>query len=653
MGGVTDDSASPDSLTIPYSPWELAMIVAAVFAVDPAGLGGVAVKARIGPVRDQWMARLRDLLPEGAPMRRVPIGVPDGRLLGGLDLAATLRAGRPVAERGLLADADGGIVVLPMAERLEPGIVARLGASLDSGEILVERDGMGLRSPSRFGVVAFDESIGEDERPHPALLDRLAFLVDLDPIGPRDMDETRDDETTREAIDEARARLDRITIGEPVLKALCGTAIVLGISSIRASLMALRTARVIAALNEHDEILAEDATLAARLVLSPRATTIPATEPPDQPEPEQAENETPEPETPDTEAPDTGDDNDESDQDDSDQDDSDPDDSDPDDGGPEKPLDDLVLAAAAASIPPGLLARLRTDRADRARSSAAGKAGIQRASTKRGRPIGVRSGELKDGARLNLIETLRAAAPWQRIRRAAASPDDASPDDAGPDDASAYDTGRILVRRDDFRLPRLKQRSETTTIFAVDASGSSALNRLAEAKGAVELLLAECYVRRDKVALIAFRGRGAELLLPPTRSLARAKRCLANLPGGGGTPLADGIDAAMALADGVRRQGATPMVILMTDGRANIARGGAPGRPKAEADARAAARALRAAGIAALLVDTSPRPKSPSAQPLAGRLAADMGGTYLPLPSANAAALSRGVRAATAKPPGR
>ena len=140
-------------------------------------------------------------------------------------------------------------------------------------------------------------------------------------------------------------------------------------------------------------------------------------------------------------------------------------------------------------------------------------------------------------------------------------------------------------------------------------------------------MLADCYIRRDQVALIAFRGSAAELLLPPTRSLARAKRSLAGLPGGGGTPLAAGLDAAFALSDSTRRKGQTPTVIVLTDGRANIARDGGQGRPKAEEDAISAARQLRAAGIAAVLVDTSPRPG------ISGEtFAREMGARYLPLP---------------------
>ena len=174
----------------------------------------------------------------------------------------------------------------------------------------------------------------------------------------------------------------------------------------------------------------------------------------------------------------------------------------------------------------------------------------------------------------------------------------------------------------------------------VDASGSAALHRLAEAKGAVELLLADCYIRRDQVALIAFRGSVAELLLPPTRSLARAKRSLAGLPGGGGTPLAAGLDAAFALSDSIRRKGQTPTVIVLTDGRANIARDGGQGRPRAEEDAMSAARQLRAAGITAVLVDTSPRPGASGET-----FAREMGARYLPLPHADATTLSKAVLA--------
>jgi magnesium chelatase subunit D len=199
----------------------------------------------------------------------------------------------------------------------------------------------------------------------------------------------------------------------------------------------------------------------------------------------------------------------------------------------------------------------------------------------------------------------------------------------------------ILVRPDDFHVRRLEQRRTTTTIFALDASGSSALYRLAEAKGAIELLLAECYVRRDQVAVLAFRGRGAEILLPPTRSLVRARRGLAGLPGGGGTPLAAGIDAAATLAAQVRRAGATPVVVLLTDGRANVARDGHGGRVRAQQEALAAARHLAAQGGQVLLIDTSVRP-----EPAARALAAAAAARYLPLPQADAGRMARAVQAA-------
>ena len=246
----------------------------------------------------------------------------------------------------------------------------------------------------------------------------------------------------------------------------------------------------------------------------------------------------------------------------------------------------------------------------------------------------MRRGEPRAGLRLNLIATLRTAAPWQPLRRREAHPPGARSGQGG--------ATRLHVRREDFHVTRYREHTETTTLFVVDASGSSALHRLAEAKGAVELLLADCYVRRDRVAVIGFRGAGADLLLPPTRSLVRAKKSLAGLPGGGGTPLASAIESAAALADAVRRQGATPLVVLLTDGRANVARDGTPGRAQAQADALAAAKRLRAAGVGTLLLDTSPQP-----QPAAQQLALALGARYLPLPYADARAMSAAVQQAT------
>ncbi|TXN19524.1 VWA domain-containing protein, partial [Methylobacterium sp. WL9] len=225
--------------------------------------------------------------------------------------------------------------------------------------------------------------------------------------------------------------------------------------------------------------------------------------------------------------------------------------------------------------------------------------------------------------------TLRAAAPWQRIRRGAIGTG------GGP-------ARRVVVLPDDLRIKRLRQRTETTTIFCVDASGSAALERLAETKGAVELLLAESYVRRDRVALVAFRGAGAEIVLPPTRSLVRAKRALGGLPGGGGTPLAAGIDAAATLALNVRRGGGSPVIVLLTDGRANVARSGEGGRARAGEEALAAGRLLKALGLRMLLIDTGTRPEG------ARRLADVADARYIPLPYADASGVSAAVRAAIA-----
>jgi magnesium chelatase subunit D len=184
-------------------------------------------------------------------------------------------------------------------------------------------------------------------------------------------------------------------------------------------------------------------------------------------------------------------------------------------------------------------------------------------------------------------------------------------------------------------LVRRREPKGTTAILVVDASGSAAAARLAETKGAVELLLGACYVRRDEVALVAFRGAGAEVLLEPTRSLVRAKRSLAGLPGGGATPLAHGIVAATGLAEGLRRRGRATIVVFLTDGRGNVALDGRHGREAASTDATAAARRFQALGVTGVVIDTGTRP-----QPAVGQLAAALGADYVVLPRGGADRIS-------------
>jgi len=566
-------------------------LAAALLAIDPIGLGGASLRGPAGGGREAWLGLLRRLLPGGTSLRRVPPHITDDRLLGGLDLGATLAAGRPIVERGVLATADGGLLLLPLAERLSQALAARISAVMDTGEVSIERDGMQARLPARFGVVALDEGMADDERPPEALLDRLAFHVSLEDIDAGEIGTALDPGD----IVKARSNVASVAVKDDAIEALCAVAAALGIGSLNAPLLAVRTARAYAVLHGRRVVGEEDVAAAARLVLAPRAKIVPLTE---DEEPQAA----PDPEPNETESSQTK--------------------------SSDASLQDIVLAAAQAAIPPGLLACLAAHKASPARRSAPGRTGHRQDTPRRGRPAGVRRGNIYSGARLNVVETLRAASPWQRLRTGTSS------------ERTCDGKRRIEVRSDDFRIKRLKDRRETVTLFVVDASGSSALNRLAEAKGAVEILLADCYVRRDQVALIAFGGRGAELLLPPTRSLTRAKRRLADLPGGGGTPLAEALEQAGLLAQAIKRKQQTPAIVVLTDGRPNLARNGRQGREPAEQDALAAARDLRDSGIAALLIDTSPR-----AEPCAARIAEAMGAPYVPLPHMDARALSDAVKA--------
>ena len=591
-----------------------AATIAALFAVDPVGLGGVAIRSPACENRDQWLALLKSLLPAQTPLRRVPLNINDTALLGGLDLGATLQAGKPIALKGLLSQADGGVLVLAMAERMSLSSAARFGSVLDTGMVALQRDGLDTTAKASLGLVALDEGASDDEQMPAGLADRLAFRLLM---GAQVEDEEGPEWTPQEVLN-ARGRLSQVTIDDEAVQALCAAALALGIDSLRASVFAVRVARAAAALAGSNIVEEEHTGVAARLVLAPRATRLPPAAPPEneaQVTPAETEDSPPEP-PPEANPPDA-----------ENQDGSNSDEDQEEELALPENLAELVLEAAQAAIPSGLLASLKIGQLQRAKTPTSGSAGALQKNALRGRPVGARKGEPRAGQRVNVLETLRAAAPWQKLRQRQQA-------------LSGGQQQRIVVRKEDFHVTRFRQSGQTTTVFVVDASGSSALNRLAEAKGAVELLLADCYVRRDSVAVLAFRGQTAELILPPTRSLARAKRSLAGLPGGGGTPLAHAIDASMLLADQLRKKGETPIVVMLTDGKGNIARDGRPGRAQAATDALAAATEMRLRGFSTLLVDTSPQ-----AQEAAKNLAKAMGAQYLALPYAGANSLNQAVRA--------
>jgi magnesium chelatase subunit D len=605
---------------------DTAAMAARLFAVDPVGLGGVLLQSAAGEARDAWLRHARDLMDSEAPWRRVPSHIDGERLLGGLDLAATLAAGLPVQRRGVLAEADGGVLVLCMAERVGVASAARIAAVQEAGAV-------GCDGPARWGLVALDESEAGDEGVARVLADRLALHVRLAPMcSASQVKCDADSSLAHLAIEQARARLGVVRASDAIVIALCEAAQVLGVDSLRACCLALRVACAAAALRGSGDVEAEDAAWAACFVLGPRARAWPAG-----PDPvESTEQDASTPPDPASAAADSGGDARE-----------------PADATPEpssadassapyaaepsqqasaRPMEEALIEAAGATLPSALLAAIAASKASGAapRSGArVARSGRASGSPLQGRPLGARHGELRAGARLDLLQTLTAAAPWQPLRRRERATHGHDLPGAPP---------AILVRRGDFHVRRFRMREESTTIFAVDASGSQALHRLAEAKGAAELLLADCYVRRDRVAVLAFRGEGATVLLPPTRSLVRAKRCLAALPGGGATPLAAGLDVARELAQGIVRQGGTPLLVLLTDGKANMTRSGQPGRVSAQVEALAAARAWRATGLGALLLDTAPEP-----QARARELADAMQARYVALPHADSRSLARAI----------
>lgn len=618
----------------PLERWNDALTALQLLQLDPHGFGGVCLRAPHGPVRDRWLQALASL---GVRLVKIPGSVDNERLLGGIDLAHTLQTGQLHVQAGLLQQADQGVVCLPMAERLAPALLAPLVQALEQGQ-LPPTAHQASPTTSRFGVVALDESLSDEPGVGVALAERLGVWLDLHELTPSDIQPVwaeADPATEPDggptaspgqdhplrihlspaALARAREHLPHVQATDTQLQALCAAAWGLGIGSLRVPSLALRVACGHAALSGRQTLDTDDLSFAARCVLAPRATQWPADspdptaeaaptdEPPSPPEPPEEPSDTRQYESaPDTDKAQT----------------------------PEPPpaekaapspedLQEMMVAAALASLPPHLLDALLT-RQGATGHNTSGRSGQQRAGSQRGRPLPARAGRPGGQARLHVLATLRAAAPKQRLRQ-------------------EHTTGRVAIRAEDFHIQRYQQRTSSCLILALDASGSAALQRLAEAKGAVELLLQQSYARRDSVCIVSFRGAQAQLLLPMTRSLVRAKRAMTGLPGGGGTPLAGALKMAHEQAAQLQRQGVTPILVVLSDGRANVTLQGLGGRAQAQTDAHNWGQQWRLSGHRALWIDTGLQPDAQAQQ-----LASTMGASYVPMPQLQAQRMAQAMQ---------
>jgi magnesium chelatase subunit D len=576
-----------------------------LLAIEPR-LRGVAFAGPAGSGKSALLHGLHALLPD-LPFEQLPIGADDEALLGGLDLEATLARGTRVVRTGLLARADGGVLAVEDCNLLPESAANQLLGALDSGEVRIEREGLSLRSPCRLRLVAtFDPAEGA---PRAHLLDRLGLIVALPRPGaaaaraevvrrhlsPAEDLWQEDLGLLRDVVATARAGLAEVELGDRQARELAAAALAFGVQGHRADLFAQLVARASAALALRDRVEREDLELAVRFVLAPRATR-------------NADATPPEPPRPPTEAP--------------------PPPPDPTrddathDGLPEPDemqLGDEVLAALATDLP-DVLATLPFRAAHGGRSGSRGST-----DGRRGRHVASVPGTPREG-RLDVIATLRIAARGQRLR--------------APHPARVG--GRIVVRAEDLRVKRFRDKAGALFLFAVDASGSMALNRMRQAKGAVHALLERAYVNRDRVALMSFRGQGAELLLPPTGSVELLRRAVDQIPTGGGTPLAATLVAALDVAQQARRRGLQNVVlVLLTDARANV--GLKADRAGVEDELRQLAMAAAATGLKSLVIDTQ---RSYLSQGSAQKLASWLGGQYLYLPGADGSAIAAAARTA-------